>query len=265
MPGRCSGSRASSAAGRAAEVKRSVGAFMSTRTPGRLEECAPRRARCKRGTRGRTIRAVVRRAPLPRRPISNAWRRRRGPYRFSHASISSPPSTTRTRSGCAPASNRCGARSTRTGTCAWRRRLDVTGNAGGAARVRERSPDLYRPPREELAHFRRASNAALQNATGDFVALLDHDDELTPDALFHVARFLNAEPVGRPDLLRRRQARSRRVAMRSVLQTGLVARSLPHVHVHVPSDGGAPDTARGRSADSAVATRARRTTTWCCG
>lgn len=36
-----------------------------------------------------------------------------------------------------------------------------------------------------------ASNAALALATGDFVALLDHDDELTPDALFEVARFLN--------------------------------------------------------------------------
>jgi GT2 family glycosyltransferase len=38
-----------------------------------------------------------------------------------------------------------------------------------------------------------ASNAALELATGDFVALLDHDDELTPDALFQVASFLNQE------------------------------------------------------------------------
>lgn len=39
-----------------------------------------------------------------------------------------------------------------------------------------------------------ASNDALALATGDFVALLDHDDELHPEALFEVARRLNAEP-----------------------------------------------------------------------
>lgn len=35
-----------------------------------------------------------------------------------------------------------------------------------------------------------ASNAALELAQGDFIALLDHDDELAPEALFEVARFL---------------------------------------------------------------------------
>jgi GT2 family glycosyltransferase len=47
---------------------------------------------------------------------------------------------------------------------------------------------------EKNAHISGASNAALATATGAFVALLDHDDELTPNALFHVAKFLNAEP-----------------------------------------------------------------------
>lgn len=37
-----------------------------------------------------------------------------------------------------------------------------------------------------------ASNAALALATGEFVALLDHDDEYTPDALFRVVEHLNA-------------------------------------------------------------------------
>jgi len=36
-----------------------------------------------------------------------------------------------------------------------------------------------------------ASNAALTLAEGEFVAFLDHDDELTPDALFEVVAFLN--------------------------------------------------------------------------
>jgi GT2 family glycosyltransferase len=37
-----------------------------------------------------------------------------------------------------------------------------------------------------------ASNAALALATGEFVALLDHDDEYTPDALYWMVRHLNA-------------------------------------------------------------------------
>jgi GT2 family glycosyltransferase len=39
-----------------------------------------------------------------------------------------------------------------------------------------------------------ASNAALELATGDYVAFLDHDDSLAPEALFEVAALLNAQP-----------------------------------------------------------------------
>jgi GT2 family glycosyltransferase len=39
-----------------------------------------------------------------------------------------------------------------------------------------------------------ASNAALAIATGDFAGLLDHDDELAPDALIEVVTLLNAHP-----------------------------------------------------------------------
>ena len=39
-----------------------------------------------------------------------------------------------------------------------------------------------------------ASNAALALARGEFVALLDHDDELTPDALAELVRWINAHP-----------------------------------------------------------------------
>jgi len=39
-----------------------------------------------------------------------------------------------------------------------------------------------------------ASNRALASARGEFIALLDHDDELTPDALQEVVRCLNAAP-----------------------------------------------------------------------
>ena len=36
-----------------------------------------------------------------------------------------------------------------------------------------------------------ASNAALALSTGEFIALVDHDDELAPDALFEIAALLN--------------------------------------------------------------------------
>ena len=39
-----------------------------------------------------------------------------------------------------------------------------------------------------------ASNRALELASGDFVGLLDHDDELTPDALFEVVNLLQERP-----------------------------------------------------------------------
>lgn len=48
--------------------------------------------------------------------------------------------------------------------------------------------------RSENGHISRSSNSALEIATGEFVALLDHDDLLTPDALYEVALLLNQHP-----------------------------------------------------------------------
>lgn len=39
-----------------------------------------------------------------------------------------------------------------------------------------------------------ASNSALELATGDYIALLDHDDELAPNALFENAKLINQHP-----------------------------------------------------------------------
>lgn len=39
-----------------------------------------------------------------------------------------------------------------------------------------------------------ASNRAIFQSVGDYIGFLDHDDELTPDALYEVARFLNEKP-----------------------------------------------------------------------
>lgn len=38
------------------------------------------------------------------------------------------------------------------------------------------------------------SNEALSLATGEYIALLDHDDELAPDALYEVVRYLQSDP-----------------------------------------------------------------------
>lgn len=48
--------------------------------------------------------------------------------------------------------------------------------------------------RETNGHIVAATNSALSMASGDFIALLDHDDLLTPDALLHVAECLVAHP-----------------------------------------------------------------------
>ncbi|MFM7426049.1 MAG: tetratricopeptide repeat protein, partial [Elainella sp.] len=48
--------------------------------------------------------------------------------------------------------------------------------------------------RQQNGHISAASNSALALASGDFVALLDHDDQLAPEALYEVAVLLNQQP-----------------------------------------------------------------------
>jgi glycosyltransferase involved in cell wall biosynthesis len=48
--------------------------------------------------------------------------------------------------------------------------------------------------RPENGHISRASNSALEIAKGDFIVLLDHDDELSWDALAEVAITLALHP-----------------------------------------------------------------------
>ena len=49
--------------------------------------------------------------------------------------------------------------------------------------------------RETNGHIANATNTALDLATGEFIALLDHDDEITPDALLEVAAAVNENPT----------------------------------------------------------------------
>ncbi|MEN9539799.1 MAG: hypothetical protein RLZZ126_2034, partial [Pseudomonadota bacterium] len=48
--------------------------------------------------------------------------------------------------------------------------------------------------RDSNGHISAASNSALELASGDFVALLDHDDKLAPHALLHMAACINQHP-----------------------------------------------------------------------
>ncbi|MFN2461574.1 MAG: glycosyltransferase, partial [Candidatus Velthaea sp.] len=50
---------------------------------------------------------------------------------------------------------------------------------------------MFRP---ENGMISRASNTALESASGEFVAFLDHDDAITPDALFANALVVNRTP-----------------------------------------------------------------------
>ena len=61
-----------------------------------------------------------------------------------------------------------------------------------AARTDARIKPVFRP---ENGHISRATNSALDVATGDFVALLDHDDLLPHDSLLHVAEAILRHPT----------------------------------------------------------------------
>lgn len=59
---------------------------------------------------------------------------------------------------------------------------------------RARDPRIKVDFRKNNGHIAAASNSAIQMATGDYIALLDHDDELSEHALYMVAAELNAYP-----------------------------------------------------------------------
>jgi len=60
---------------------------------------------------------------------------------------------------------------------------------------RQLDPRVKLTFRRENGHICRSSNDALSLATGSFVALIDHDDALSDDALYWVARELQRRPT----------------------------------------------------------------------
>lgn len=67
------------------------------------------------------------------------------------------------------------------------------------AEFAELDPRIKISYREHNGGISAATNTALASATGDFVVFLDHDDELTPDALAHIAAAIDTSP--RADVL----------------------------------------------------------------
>lgn len=61
-----------------------------------------------------------------------------------------------------------------------------------AASVDPRIKPIFRT---ENGHISRATNSALDIATGEFIALLDHDDVLPEDSLLHVAQAIARHPT----------------------------------------------------------------------
>jgi GT2 family glycosyltransferase len=57
-----------------------------------------------------------------------------------------------------------------------------------------REPRIKLVFRAENGHIAAASNSAFELVTGDFIALMDHDDEMPPHALYMVAVELDAHP-----------------------------------------------------------------------
>lgn len=57
-----------------------------------------------------------------------------------------------------------------------------------------RDPRVRVVTRTSHGNIAEASNSALAIATGDYLALLDHDDELAPHALYMMAEAINADP-----------------------------------------------------------------------
>lgn len=57
-----------------------------------------------------------------------------------------------------------------------------------------RDPRIIIHFRDNTGHISAASNTALSLASGEFCALLDHDDTLSPDAIFWVVECINRHP-----------------------------------------------------------------------
>ena len=74
---------------------------------------------------------------------------------------------------------------------------DASTNAGVKLlleQYQQDNPNIRVVFRSDNGHISRASNSALEIASGEYIALLDHDDEIPPHALARVVDCLNEKP-----------------------------------------------------------------------
>ena len=162
-------------------------------------------------------------------------------------------------------SSRSWTSSTPTGSCAsptTRRREPHV--RGVLERFASKDPRIKVAYRQANGHICEATNTALDLATGDYVALFDHDDVLSPTALYEVAAEIDAHPDAQLDLLGRGQDRHGGPPVRPLLQAGLEPGPEPRPELHLPPLGLQDRAHPRRSAASARASRGARTGTSSC-
>ena len=176
-------------------------------------------------------------------------------------------STTRRPTCSEPCSGRSPSRPSPTGSSAWSttaRRLPHVAEVLDAAAAADPRITLVRR-RAQRRHRRRRRTTRCRVATGEFVALLDHDDELHPDALRRVAERHRGPARGRlrstPTRTRSTSAVAarRRSSSPTGRPSGCARRCTPATSACCAARWSP------RSAASTASSRARRTGTWCCG
>ena len=153
--------------------------------------------------------------------------------------------------------------STPTGSCASRTtRLPIRALAGASPAVSRATPGSKSRSALSNGHISAASNSALELASGEFIALVDHDDVLPGHALLAVVHELNRHPDA--DIVYSDEDRIDESGRRydPYFKPDWNPELFCGQNLHQPSRRLPDASSCGASADFARASRAARTTTW---
>ena len=158
----------------------------------RAKRMSRRARRASRRFRRRPSRPARARRRSPRPPT--ARHRARPRSSSARSSRSSLRSTTPTPSGSGGRSSPSGARPIPTGSSASPTTARPTSARSSTCAALAAEPGIEVSFGDANRGIAAATNRALETAEGEFVAFLDHDDELDPDALLECVRLLNEKP-----------------------------------------------------------------------